>query len=53
MPFRDADLVVSQEGFLISSVRAVLRAGPKEEGRILDMEINSEGAYKKLIGCWE
>jgi hypothetical protein len=44
-------LVVSQEGFLILAVRSVARAGTKEEGEILGVELKAEEAYNKLLGC--
>jgi hypothetical protein len=43
-----ADLVVLQEGLLVFAVKAVARAGPKEEGEILEMEVKAEEAHKKL-----
>jgi hypothetical protein len=34
-----ADLVVLQEGLLVFAVKAVARAGPKEEGEIVEVEV--------------
>jgi hypothetical protein len=43
-----ADLVVLQEGLLVLAVEAVARAGPKEEGEILEVEVKAEEAHKRL-----
>jgi hypothetical protein len=43
-----ADLVVLQEGLLVFAVKAVARAGPKEEGEFLEVEVKAEEAHKKL-----
>jgi hypothetical protein len=43
-----ADLVVLQEGLLVFAVKAVAKAGPKEEGEILEVEVKAEEAHKKL-----
>jgi hypothetical protein len=43
-----ADLVVLQEGLLVFAVKAFARAGPKEEGDFLEVEVKAEEAHKKL-----
>jgi hypothetical protein len=43
-----ADLVVMQEGLLFFAVKEVARAGPKEEGEILEVEVKAEEAHEKL-----
>jgi hypothetical protein len=43
-----ADLVVLQEGLLVFAVKAVARAGPKEEGEILEVEVKAEKHTKSL-----